>query len=113
LLNGERKRDMSQGVLLVVDDEEGVRQSLQLVFNRTYRVFEATSAEEAIENVTAAAHTLDLDGHKGASATAPTAQYRSAIAVTMNLAAAALTTEQTLPAWVHQRLTVALGRSYV
>jgi len=70
-------------------------------------------AHATIENVTAAAHTLDLDGHKGASATAPTAQYRSAIAVTMNLAAAALTTEQTLPAWVHQRLTVALGRSYV
>ena len=43
---------MSQSVLLVVDDEAGVRQSLQLVFNRTYRVVEATSAEEAIEKVT-------------------------------------------------------------
>jgi len=53
LLSGEKKRDMNQGVLLVVDDEAGVRQSLQLVFNRTYRVFEATSAEEAVEKVTA------------------------------------------------------------
>jgi DNA-binding NtrC family response regulator len=53
LLNGEKKKDMSQGVLLVVDDEPGVRQSLQLVFNRTYRVFEATSADDAIEKVTA------------------------------------------------------------
>ena len=43
---------MSQGVLLIVDDEAGVRQSLQLVFNRTYRVLEATSADEAIEKVT-------------------------------------------------------------
>ena len=53
MLNGETKRDMSQGVLLIVDDEVGVRQSLQLVFNRTYRVFEATSADEAIEKLTA------------------------------------------------------------
>lgn len=52
MLNGEKKKDMSQGVLLVVDDEAGVRQSLQLVFNRTYRVVEATSADEAIEKVT-------------------------------------------------------------
>jgi DNA-binding NtrC family response regulator len=43
---------MSQGVLLIVDDEAGVRQSLQLVFNRTYRVVEATSADDAIEKIT-------------------------------------------------------------
>ena len=43
---------MSQPLLLVVDDEPGVRQSLQLVFNKTYRVIEATSAEEAIRKVT-------------------------------------------------------------
>jgi DNA-binding NtrC family response regulator len=38
--------------LLVVDDEAGVRQSLQLVFNRSFRVLEATSAEEAIQKLT-------------------------------------------------------------
>lgn len=43
---------MSQPSLLVVDDEAGVRQSLQLVFNRSFRVLEATSAEEAIQKVT-------------------------------------------------------------
>src|SRR5688572_5195806 len=43
---------MSQPLLLVVDDEAGVRQSLQLVFNRSFRVLEATSAEEAIQKVT-------------------------------------------------------------
>jgi DNA-binding NtrC family response regulator len=37
--------------LLVVDDEPGVRQSLQLVFNKTYRVIEATSAGEAIQKL--------------------------------------------------------------
>jgi len=42
---------MAQPVLLVVDDEAGVRQSLQLVFNKTYRVLEATSADEAIQRV--------------------------------------------------------------
>jgi DNA-binding NtrC family response regulator len=42
---------MTQPVLLVVDDEAGVRQSLQLVFNKTYRVLEATSADEAIQRV--------------------------------------------------------------
>ncbi len=45
----EKKRDMNQPVLLVVDDEPGVRQSLQLVFNRTFRVIEATSAADAIQ----------------------------------------------------------------
>lgn len=44
---------MSQPVLLVVDDEAGVRQSLQMVFNKSFRVVEAGSADEAIEKVTA------------------------------------------------------------
>lgn len=43
---------MSQSVLLVVDDEAGVRQSLQMVFNKSFRVIEAGSADEAIEKVT-------------------------------------------------------------
>ena len=42
---------MSQPLLLVVDDEAGVRQSLQMVFNKTFRVLEATSADEAIQKV--------------------------------------------------------------
>ena len=42
---------MSQPVLLVVDDELGVRQSLKLIFNKMFRVVEATSADEAIEKV--------------------------------------------------------------
>jgi DNA-binding NtrC family response regulator len=42
---------MSQPVLLVVDDEPGVRQSLQMVFNKTFRVLEAASAEEALRKV--------------------------------------------------------------
>jgi DNA-binding NtrC family response regulator len=48
----EKKADMSQPLLLVVDDEVGVRQSLQLVFNKTLRVIEASSADEAIQKVT-------------------------------------------------------------
>ena len=44
---------MSQPVLLVVDDEAGVRQSLQMVFNKSFRVIEAGSADDAIEKVTA------------------------------------------------------------
>lgn len=43
---------MSQPVLLVVDDELGVRTSLKLVFNKIFKVVEATSADEAIERVT-------------------------------------------------------------
>jgi DNA-binding NtrC family response regulator len=43
---------MSQPVMLVVDDEAGVRQSLQLVFNKTFRVVEATSAADAIQKTT-------------------------------------------------------------
>ncbi|HEY7317882.1 MAG TPA: sigma-54 dependent transcriptional regulator [Candidatus Binatia bacterium] len=42
---------MTQPLLLVVDDEAGVRQSLQLVFNKMYRVLEATSADEAIQKL--------------------------------------------------------------
>ncbi len=51
MLELDKKRDISQPVLLVVDDEAGVRQSLQLVFNKIYRVLEATSADEAIQRV--------------------------------------------------------------
>jgi DNA-binding NtrC family response regulator len=43
---------MNQPVLLVVDDEEGVRQSLQLIFSKTFRVVEAASAEDAIQRAT-------------------------------------------------------------
>src|SRR6266702_2200847 len=43
---------MSQPLLLVVDDEAGVRQSLQMIFNKTFRVLEAVSADEAIQKVT-------------------------------------------------------------
>jgi DNA-binding NtrC family response regulator len=51
LLELEKKREMTQPLLLVVDDEAGVRQSLQLVFNKMYRVLEATSADEAIQKL--------------------------------------------------------------
>ena len=51
MLELEKKREMSQPLLLVVDDEAGVRQSLQLVFNKIYRVLEATSADEAIQKL--------------------------------------------------------------
>jgi len=51
LLELEKKRDMSQPVLLVVDDEAGVRQSLRLVFNKSYRVLEAMSADDAIQKL--------------------------------------------------------------
>ena len=43
---------MSQPLLLVVDDEASVRQSLQMVFNKVYRVLEAASADEAIQKLT-------------------------------------------------------------
>jgi DNA-binding NtrC family response regulator len=51
LLSVEKKKDLNQPVLLVVDDEPGVRQSLHLVFGKSFRVVEATSAEEAIQRV--------------------------------------------------------------
>src|SRR4029078_207579 len=49
LQSTDKKTDKSQPLLLIVDDEPGVRQSLQLVFNKTYRTIEAASAEDAIQ----------------------------------------------------------------
>jgi DNA-binding NtrC family response regulator len=43
---------MSQPVLLVVDDEAGVRQALQLVFNKSFRVIEAKAAADAVQQAT-------------------------------------------------------------
>jgi DNA-binding NtrC family response regulator len=40
---------MNQPVMLVVDDEPGVRLSVQLVFNKAFRVVEAASAADAIQ----------------------------------------------------------------
>ena len=48
-----KKKDMSQPLLLVVDDEAGVRQSLQMIFNKSFRVLEASSADEAVQKVAA------------------------------------------------------------
>jgi DNA-binding NtrC family response regulator len=42
---------MNQPVLLIVDDEAGVRQSLQMVFNKNFRVLEAKSADETLRKV--------------------------------------------------------------
>jgi DNA-binding NtrC family response regulator len=47
----EKKTDISQPLLLVVDDEAGVRQSLQMVFNKIYRVIEAASADDAMQKL--------------------------------------------------------------
>jgi two-component system response regulator AtoC len=52
LLDSGKNRDMTQPLLLVVDDEAGVRQSLQMIFNKSFRVIEASSAEEALQKVT-------------------------------------------------------------
>lgn len=52
MLNREKKSDMSQGILLVVDDESGVRQSLRMIFDKAFRIVEAAAAEEAIQKVT-------------------------------------------------------------
>jgi two-component system response regulator AtoC len=52
LPSAEKKTEMSQPLLLVVDDEAGVRQSLQMIFNKSFRVLEAMSADEAIQKVT-------------------------------------------------------------
>jgi len=49
LQSTDKKTDKSRPLLLIVDDEPGVRQSLQLVFNKTYRTIEAASAEDAIQ----------------------------------------------------------------
>jgi DNA-binding NtrC family response regulator len=43
---------MNQPLLMVVDDEAGVRQSLLMVFSKIYRVIEAPSADEAIQKLT-------------------------------------------------------------
>ena len=43
---------MNQPVLLVVDDEPGVRQALQLVFNKNFRVIEAHAAADAVQLAT-------------------------------------------------------------
>src|ERR1043165_7342637 len=42
---------MSQPSLLVVDDEIGVRESIRLIFNKSLRVHEARSGEEALRKV--------------------------------------------------------------
>jgi len=52
LQSTDKKTDKNQPLLLIVDDELGVRQSLQLVFNKTYRTIEAASAEDAIQKAT-------------------------------------------------------------
>jgi two-component system, NtrC family, response regulator AtoC len=49
LSSAEKKRDLNQPVLMIVDDEAGVRQALQLVFNKNFRVIEATSAADAVQ----------------------------------------------------------------
>lgn len=40
---------MGQPTLLIIDDEDGVRQSLRLVFDKDYRILEANSFTSAIE----------------------------------------------------------------
>ena len=52
MFSPEKKNDMSQPLLLIVDDESGVRQSLQMVFGKGFRVLEAVSADEALRKVT-------------------------------------------------------------
>src|SRR3970040_39874 len=42
---------MNQPAILVVDDEVGVRQSLRMVFGKSFRVTEAASGAEAIRKV--------------------------------------------------------------
>jgi two-component system response regulator AtoC len=49
LASSDKKRDMNRPVMLVVDDEPGVRQSLQLIFNKDFRVIEASGAGEALQ----------------------------------------------------------------
>jgi DNA-binding NtrC family response regulator len=43
--------DMSLPVLLLIDDEFGVRESLKMVFSKQYRVLEADSIDAAIPKV--------------------------------------------------------------
>jgi two-component system, NtrC family, response regulator AtoC len=49
LASNDKKSEMNRPVMLVVDDEAGVRQSLQLIFNKTFRVVEASAAADAIQ----------------------------------------------------------------
>ena len=43
---------MTQGVLLVIDDEQGVRHSLKMVFDKVFRVVEAATANDGVQKVT-------------------------------------------------------------
>ncbi|HEX7228590.1 MAG TPA: sigma-54 dependent transcriptional regulator, partial [Candidatus Binatia bacterium] len=43
---------MTQGVLLVIDDEPGVRHSLKMVFDKVFRVVEAATANDGVQKVT-------------------------------------------------------------
>jgi DNA-binding NtrC family response regulator len=52
LLNREKKSDMTQGVLLVIDDEPGVRHSLKMVFDKVFRVVEAATANDGVQKLT-------------------------------------------------------------
>jgi DNA-binding NtrC family response regulator len=52
LLNREKKSDMVQGVLLVIDDEAGVRHSLKMVFDKVFRVVEAATANDGVQKLT-------------------------------------------------------------
>ncbi len=40
---------MSRPSLLIVDDEDGVRESLRMIFNRDFRILEAASSKVAIK----------------------------------------------------------------
>src|SRR5262249_7633654 len=48
---GVRTEAMSQQSLLVVDDEIGVRESIRLIFNKSLRLHEARSGQEALQKV--------------------------------------------------------------
>jgi two-component system response regulator AtoC len=43
---------MTQGVLLVIDDEPGVRHSLKMVFDNVFRVVEAATANDGVQKLT-------------------------------------------------------------
>jgi DNA-binding NtrC family response regulator len=43
---------MVQGVLLVIDDEAGVRHSLKMVFDKVFRVVEAATANDGVQKLT-------------------------------------------------------------
>lgn len=50
--DSDKKRDMNQALLLIVDDEAAIRQSLRLIFSKSFRVIEAGSSEEAVRKAT-------------------------------------------------------------